>query len=215
MLVSFFGTGNIASISSFDPNWVRCLVATFSPFLMASLIILKLMIPVLVVMCAVRQIHSITKVISVSQLRKQNIYLFRLISIHIFVFAYRFTDSTRQIFHHYFIVLWYYVPEFSVSSQKYWFMVGNWHINITFCNNGGDRCGFVSNSNFCQISNHIPIAITVAVWKNTRPQRRHGENRIKSDGPIIILFILTMLRYKLYLLLNKYQKNTIIHKMCR
>lgn len=62
MLVSFFGTGNIASISSFDPNWVRCLVSTFAPFLMASLIILKLMIPVLVVMCAVWQIHSITKV---------------------------------------------------------------------------------------------------------------------------------------------------------
>lgn len=62
VLVSFFGTGNIASVSSFDPNWVRCFVSTFSPFLMASLIILKLLIPVLVVMCAIRQIHSITRV---------------------------------------------------------------------------------------------------------------------------------------------------------
>lgn len=62
VLVSFFGTGNIASVSSFDPNWVRCFVSTFSPFLMASLIILKLLIPVLLVMCAVRQIHSITNV---------------------------------------------------------------------------------------------------------------------------------------------------------
>lgn len=62
ILVSFFGTGNIASISSFDPNWVRCFVSTFSPFLMAALIIVKLLIPVLLVMCAVRQIHAITKV---------------------------------------------------------------------------------------------------------------------------------------------------------
>ncbi|XP_031622436.1 GPI ethanolamine phosphate transferase 1 isoform X2 [Contarinia nasturtii] len=62
VLVSFFGTGNIASVSSFDPNWVRCFVSTFSPFLMASLIILKLLIPVLIVMCAIRQIHSITKI---------------------------------------------------------------------------------------------------------------------------------------------------------
>lgn len=62
VLVSFFGTGNIASISSFDPNWVRCFVSTFAPFLMASLIILKLLTPILLVMCAVRQIQSITKV---------------------------------------------------------------------------------------------------------------------------------------------------------
>lgn len=63
VLVSFFGTGNIASISSFDPNWVRCFVSTFAPFLMASLIILKLLTPILLAMCAVRQIQSITKVL--------------------------------------------------------------------------------------------------------------------------------------------------------
>lgn len=62
VLVSFFGTGNIASVSSFDTNWVRCFISTFAPFLMSSLIILKLLIPVLLVMCAVRQIHSVTKV---------------------------------------------------------------------------------------------------------------------------------------------------------
>lgn len=61
ILTSLFGTGNIASVSSFDPNWVRCLVSTFAPFLMASLIIIKLIIPVLLVMCAVKLIISITK----------------------------------------------------------------------------------------------------------------------------------------------------------
>lgn len=62
IFVSFFGTGNFASISSFDPNWVRCLVTTFSPFLMAILIILKLMAPILLVVCVLRTIHMISKV---------------------------------------------------------------------------------------------------------------------------------------------------------
>uniref|UniRef100_A0A1B0DDG4 GPI ethanolamine phosphate transferase 1 n=1 Tax=Phlebotomus papatasi TaxID=29031 RepID=A0A1B0DDG4_PHLPP len=61
IFVSFFGTGNFASISSFDPNWVRCLVTTFSPFLMATLIILKLMAPILLVVCVLRTIHMISK----------------------------------------------------------------------------------------------------------------------------------------------------------
>lgn len=62
ILSSLFGTGNIASVSSFDPNWIRCLVSTFAPFLMATLIIVKLIIPVLLVMCAVKLIISITKI---------------------------------------------------------------------------------------------------------------------------------------------------------
>uniref|UniRef100_A0A7G3B3W3 GPI ethanolamine phosphate transferase 1 n=2 Tax=Lutzomyia longipalpis TaxID=7200 RepID=A0A7G3B3W3_LUTLO len=61
IFISFFGTGNFASISSFDPNWVRCLVTTFSPFLMATLIILKLMAPILLVVCVLRTIHTISK----------------------------------------------------------------------------------------------------------------------------------------------------------
>lgn len=52
VLLSFFGTGNLASISSFDPNAVRCFVGTFSPFVMAGLIVVKLFVPVLLVMCA-------------------------------------------------------------------------------------------------------------------------------------------------------------------
>ncbi|XP_036330817.1 GPI ethanolamine phosphate transferase 1 [Rhagoletis pomonella] len=46
-LFSFFGTGNIASVSSFDPNIVRCFLSTFSPFIIMALVILKLVIPVL------------------------------------------------------------------------------------------------------------------------------------------------------------------------
>ncbi|KAJ9583123.1 hypothetical protein L9F63_022537, partial [Diploptera punctata] len=61
--VSFFGTGNIASINSFDPMWVRCFLTVFSPFIMTSLILWKLMIPFLGVTCIFRALnfhHQIT-----------------------------------------------------------------------------------------------------------------------------------------------------------
>lgn len=57
LMISFFGTGNMATISSFDPNWVRCLVTTFSPFLMTALIIFKLSIPINMLTCCYRAIH--------------------------------------------------------------------------------------------------------------------------------------------------------------
>lgn len=57
LMISFFGTGNMATISSFDPNWVRCLVTTFSPFLMTALILFKLSIPINLLSCCYRAIH--------------------------------------------------------------------------------------------------------------------------------------------------------------
>lgn len=57
LMISFFGTGNMATISSFDPNWVRCLVTTFSPFLMSALILFKLSIPINMLACCYRTIH--------------------------------------------------------------------------------------------------------------------------------------------------------------
>lgn len=62
ILVGFFGTGNIAAISSFDPNWVRCLVTSFKPILMAIVIIIKLLAPILFLICtlhAIQLIHNI------------------------------------------------------------------------------------------------------------------------------------------------------------
>lgn len=57
LMISFFGTGNMATISSFDPNWVRCLITTFSPFLMTALILFKLSIPINMLSCCYRAIH--------------------------------------------------------------------------------------------------------------------------------------------------------------
>uniref|UniRef100_A0A1A9W9X4 GPI ethanolamine phosphate transferase 1 n=1 Tax=Glossina brevipalpis TaxID=37001 RepID=A0A1A9W9X4_9MUSC len=50
---SFFGTGNMASVSSFDPNIMRCFLTTFSPFVIMFLVILKLSIPVFLIVCII------------------------------------------------------------------------------------------------------------------------------------------------------------------
>lgn len=59
-LLCFFGTGNMASISSFDPRWTRHFVTVFSPFTMMILILLKIMIPLILVGCASRAFASST-----------------------------------------------------------------------------------------------------------------------------------------------------------
>ena len=48
-IASFFGTGNIASLNSFDPRSIQTLLTTFSPFLMGGLLLLKVVLPFLVV----------------------------------------------------------------------------------------------------------------------------------------------------------------------
>lgn len=55
---SFFGTGNVASISSFDPNIIRCFLTTFSPFVIMFLVILKLCIPVFLIICIIFALSS-------------------------------------------------------------------------------------------------------------------------------------------------------------
>ncbi|XP_033328137.2 GPI ethanolamine phosphate transferase 1 [Megalopta genalis] len=50
-LLSFFGTGNMASISSFNPSWTRHFVTVFSPFVMFSLILFKISVPLMLVGC--------------------------------------------------------------------------------------------------------------------------------------------------------------------
>ena len=47
-MLSFFSTGNIASINTFDPSYVYCFKTVLSPFIMGELFILKIVIPFLV-----------------------------------------------------------------------------------------------------------------------------------------------------------------------
>ena len=48
-IVSSFGVGNIASLNSFNPKSIQTLVSVFNPFLMGSLLLLKVLIPFLMV----------------------------------------------------------------------------------------------------------------------------------------------------------------------
>lgn len=47
MEMAFFGTGNIASLNSFNTEFLRNFVSVFSPFLMATLLMIKISIPFL------------------------------------------------------------------------------------------------------------------------------------------------------------------------
>ncbi|KAK7483067.1 hypothetical protein BaRGS_00025730 [Batillaria attramentaria] len=56
----FFGTGNIASINSFDPASVYCFITVFNPFVMAALMMYKVVLPFVVVTCALRAVQVVT-----------------------------------------------------------------------------------------------------------------------------------------------------------
>ncbi|XP_071175269.1 GPI ethanolamine phosphate transferase 1-like [Mytilus edulis] len=62
ILVAFFGTGNIASINSFEPASVYCFVTKFDPFVMGSLMMLKNVLPFVLVSCVFHAIHVLTAI---------------------------------------------------------------------------------------------------------------------------------------------------------
>ncbi|KAI6178757.1 GPI ethanolamine phosphate transferase 1 [Aphelenchoides besseyi] len=51
--VAFFGVGNLSSLNSFNPSFIRHFVTTFSPFTMAILLILKIGIPFFLLSCTI------------------------------------------------------------------------------------------------------------------------------------------------------------------
>ncbi|XP_014221295.1 GPI ethanolamine phosphate transferase 1-like [Trichogramma pretiosum] len=63
-LICFFGTGNMASLSSFDPTWTRHFLTIFSPFTMTTLILIKIMIPLILVGCLIQAMARETTIFS-------------------------------------------------------------------------------------------------------------------------------------------------------
>ncbi|XP_072880391.1 GPI ethanolamine phosphate transferase 1 isoform X1 [Hemitrygon akajei] len=64
IVTAFFGTGNIASINSFDPASVYCFMTVFNPFIMGALMMWKILIPFVIVMCAFESIQVSTQLSS-------------------------------------------------------------------------------------------------------------------------------------------------------
>jgi phosphatidylinositol glycan class N len=93
--VAFFGTGNFASIASFEISSVYRFITVFSPFLMAGLLIFKLFIPFMLVICA---FSAITKIVRIPRLGCYFlvILLSDVMTIHFF-FLVRNTGSWMEI----------------------------------------------------------------------------------------------------------------------
>ncbi|KAM9285881.1 GPI ethanolamine phosphate transferase 1 isoform 4-T4 [Cariama cristata] len=72
IVTAFFGTGNIASVNSFDPASVYCFVTVFSPFVMGGLLVLKVVIPFVLVSCAFEAVQV------TAQLSSKSIFSFWL-----------------------------------------------------------------------------------------------------------------------------------------
>ena len=51
IFLGFFGTGNIASLNSFDPAAINCFITIFRPFIMAFFLFLKILVPLVIVCC--------------------------------------------------------------------------------------------------------------------------------------------------------------------
>lgn len=86
--LTLFSTGNLASLSSFSPSSLSRFISVFSPFTMASLLILKLLSPILLIFIHLRS--SLPSLSSSSSLISSTLIISDLLSL---IFFYQLRDS--------------------------------------------------------------------------------------------------------------------------
>lgn len=93
--VAFFGTGNVASVASFEISSVYRFITIFNPFVMAALLLWKLLIPFILVTCA---FSAVTKLLKLPRLACYFVVMFfsDVMTIHFF-FLVRNTGSWLEI----------------------------------------------------------------------------------------------------------------------
>uniref|UniRef100_A0A674E741 GPI ethanolamine phosphate transferase 1 n=1 Tax=Salmo trutta TaxID=8032 RepID=A0A674E741_SALTR len=114
IITAFFGTGNIASINSFDPASVYCFLTVFNPFIMGGLMMWKVIIPFIIVMCTFETIQVSTQLSSRS--------LWEAVEMSPY--------SPTHYFYHYLVLLSFSLyPSFLHFLQHFFFLVqdyGSW-----------------------------------------------------------------------------------------
>ncbi|XP_036178017.1 GPI ethanolamine phosphate transferase 1 isoform X2 [Myotis myotis] len=94
LVTAFFGTGNIASINSFDLASVYCFLTVFSPFMMGALMLWKIFIPFVLVMCAFEAVQLTT------QLSSKSLFLMVLVISDIMALIFQAQFQTTSIKQH-------------------------------------------------------------------------------------------------------------------
>ncbi|XP_071959255.1 GPI ethanolamine phosphate transferase 1-like [Antedon mediterranea] len=106
LLTAYFGTGNIASINSFDPTSVYCFLTVFNPFVMGMLLLWKIALLFVLVTCTFQAIHLVRSV-PMSSLFLLVLLMSDAMALHFF-FLVRDTGSWLEIgtsISHYVIVM--------------------------------------------------------------------------------------------------------------
>ncbi|XP_028425025.1 GPI ethanolamine phosphate transferase 1 isoform X2 [Perca flavescens] len=99
IITAFFGTGNIASINSFDPASVYCFLTVFNPFIMGGLMMWKVIIPFIIVMCTFETIQVAT------QLSSRSLFLIVLVISDLMALDYGSWLDIGTSISHYVIVM--------------------------------------------------------------------------------------------------------------
>uniref|UniRef100_A0A0R3S270 GPI ethanolamine phosphate transferase 1 n=1 Tax=Elaeophora elaphi TaxID=1147741 RepID=A0A0R3S270_9BILA len=86
---AFFGTGNIASLNSFNPSFLRCFISVFSPFTMATMLIFKISLPILAVAFTYAVIVRLKKIL----IAKLSMILLIISDTMALIFFFRLVDE--------------------------------------------------------------------------------------------------------------------------